>query len=83
MCNFVEDLQVAELDEDLRQLEELDSFSDQNKKGPPDPFSAKFANAKASLHVDSVSVHTASGSSKSNNLFLFAKESRFFVQTGP
>jgi hypothetical protein len=36
-------LQVAELDEDLRLLDELISSFEQNKKGPPDPHSTKIA----------------------------------------
>jgi hypothetical protein len=46
---------VAELDEDLRMLDELDSSYEQNKKGPPDPHSTKIAGSRANLMADSVS----------------------------
>ncbi len=46
---------MAELDEDLRMLEELDSSFEQNKKGPPDPHSTKIAGFRANLMADSVS----------------------------
>ena len=47
---------MAELDEDLRMLDELDSSSDQNKKGPPDPLSAKIAGSRSDLLANSVSI---------------------------
>ena len=46
---------MAELDEDLRMLDELDSSYEQNKKGPPDPHSTKIAGSGANLMADTVS----------------------------
>ena len=77
---------MAELDEDLRMLDELDSSSDQNKKGPPDPLSAKIAGSRSDLLADSVSITSFRSSSwlfSSNNFFLFTKESRFSGQPSP
>lgn len=71
---------MAELDEDLRKLNELDSSFDENNRGPPDPAPVKIAGSGATHYAAPVSI--AHGSTTAANNFLFANQSRSLVKTG-